>query len=83
MRISGLTKRTDKQRSEHVAYLTKKPIKELWKLKSLVEAQQKFTFSQYVKATKKKDFAAIERLEHASAELNEMETDVLDALDGK
>jgi hypothetical protein len=83
MTMVGLTKRTEQQRADHIRFLTKKPIRDLWKLASLVKAQQKFTFDRYVHATKQKAWEEIVRLEHASAELNEMERDVSEAIDRK
>lgn len=83
MKLAGLTKRTESQRNEHIVFLAKKPIQDLWKLQSLVKAQQTFTLNQYTHAMKRKAWKDAERLERASAELAAMEADIRDAIERK
>lgn len=80
MHISGLTKRSEKQREENIKFLSKKSVGDLKKLEELTQAQQRFVYTQYLKAMKKKSWKKMERLEHESSELNEMERDVHEAL---
>lgn len=83
MKTANLLKQSAAQKNEYIAYLSKKPIKELWEKQALIKAQQRFTYDQYTHALKQNAWKKIDQLEHTSTELNEMETMLKQAIKRK